>query len=167
MIYCSTWFNFVSVKLNDICYYYWMIFVHLSHKSKDPNFCLGSVKWILPPPNGPEMKLQQIFHLLEKFMLLVWKSFVRIEKKKTCLFHWLWKTKFRNSMHIHATQLSAKHINICSCQSSSSLNISNSTALIHTGLMNLPHSSSTNYSWRNTFEAAKLQQASWSEVTLQ
>lgn len=41
-------------------------------------------------------------------------------------------------------QLSAKHINIHSCQSSSSLNLSNSTALIHTGLMHLPHSSSTN-----------------------
>lgn len=45
---------------------------------------------------------------------------------------------------IFMLQLSAKLINIHSCQSSSSLNLSNSTALIHTGLMHLPHSSSTN-----------------------
>lgn len=47
-------------------------------------------------------------------------SFINYQKETSCIF---------------MLQLSAKHINIYSCQTSSSLNLSNSTALIHTGLL--------------------------------
>lgn len=47
-------------------------------------------------------------------------SFINYQKETSCIF---------------MLQLSAKHINIYSCQTSSSLNLSNRTALIHTGLL--------------------------------
>ncbi len=123
-----------------------------------PNSCLGSAEWILLPPNGQEMKPQTTFHLLKKWILLVWKSpFVRVGKTG-CFIDY--QKQSPESPCIFMLQLSAKQIK--SCQSSSSLNLSNSTALNH-----LPHSSSTNYSWRKTVEAANLQQTTWSKVTLQ
>lgn len=88
------------------------------------------------------MKLQPTFHLLEKWILLVWKSpFVRVGKT-ICFIDYQKQSSETPCMFM--LQLSAKHINIHSSQSSSSLNLSNSIALIHTGLMHLPHSSSTN-----------------------